>query len=72
MIILQVFLALVWAVFAVGTFIGGMYLSYRHALDSDAANVPLLKALGGVLGRILGTLLAVSIIVGLPLLLLGV
>lgn len=72
MIILQIFLALLWAVTTVGTFIGGMYASYRYALEADAAEVVVLTALGGVAWRVLVTLAATAVIVGLPLLLMGV
>lgn len=71
MIILHIFLALVWAVLAVGTLVGGLTLAYQHALAADEAETPLLQALGGVIWRILVTLAAVAIIVGVPLLLAG-
>lgn len=66
MIIVHVFLSLCWATLVLGTLVGGWNLSWRYAVDSDAAEVAFLPAALGTLVRVLATLALLAVEIGLP------
>jgi hypothetical protein len=67
----QVFLVLLWIAVFLATLVGGWVITQRYAEDADSNDVPLPRALTGTAVRGLGTIVTLSLIVGVPLDLMG-